>query len=91
MTGLTSVLPAQSGTVAGELYAEPPTLISLGFEWSIQGDANRNATASVSYRKVGGTDWTPGPQLLRIGGERMNDGPIQYTTPHMFSGSIFEL
>ncbi len=80
-----------SPTVAGELYAEPPTLISLGFEWSIQGDANRNATASVSYRKVGTSEWTPGPALLRIGGERLNDGPIQYTTPHMFSGSIFEL
>ena len=91
LAGFASASRAQTGTVAGELYAEPPTLISLGFEWSIQGDANRNATASVSYRKLGVTQWTPGPQLLRIGGERMNDGPIQYTTPHMFSGSIFEL
>ncbi len=88
---LATALQAQTGTVVGELYAEPPTLISLGFEWSIQGDENRNATVSVSYRPAGDSNWTPGPQLLRIGGERMNSGPIQYTTPHMFAGSIFEL
>ena len=57
-----SAVQAQSGTVAGELYAEPPTLISLGFEWSIQGDANRNATASVSSRKLGDTNGRPDPR-----------------------------
>lgn len=91
MLGFVPTMLAQNATVAGELYSEPPTLISLGFEWSIQGDANRNATVSVSYRKVGDASWTTGPQLLRIGGERLNDGPIQYNTPHMFSGSVFEL
>ena len=37
----------------GELVIEPPTLINLGFEWFIQGDANRNAAVEVSYRKKG--------------------------------------
>src|SRR4051812_17853989 len=31
MTGLAAAVHAQTATVAGELYAEPPTLISLGF------------------------------------------------------------
>ena len=39
-----------NGVTAGELVVEPPTLINLGFEWYIQGDANRNATVTVSFR-----------------------------------------
>ena len=34
--------PANAST-AGELVVEPPTLINLGFEWFLEGDANRNA------------------------------------------------
>ena len=30
---------------------EPPTLISLGFEWYIEGDDNHNARVEVQYRK----------------------------------------
>lgn len=41
------------GVSPGELVIDPPTLINLGFEWLIQGDANRNASVAVSYRKVG--------------------------------------
>jgi hypothetical protein len=41
----------------GELVVEPPTLICLGFEWRIEGDANANATASVAFRKKGTGDW----------------------------------
>jgi arylsulfatase A-like enzyme len=37
----------------GEFIVEPPTLINLGFEWHIDGDANRNARVAVSYRKAG--------------------------------------
>ncbi|MCG3776030.1 MAG: hypothetical protein JW395_2879 [Nitrospira sp.] len=46
---LPAVSFAADTTAAGELYVEPPTLISLGFEWSIQGDANRNASALDNY------------------------------------------
>lgn len=45
--------------LAGELVIEPPTLINLGFEWFIQGDANRNATVAVSFRKTGSPEWLP--------------------------------
>jgi hypothetical protein len=36
-------LLAADKTTAGELITEPPTLLSLGFEWRIEGDDNRNA------------------------------------------------
>ena len=89
------ILPAVSFaadiTTAGELYVEPPTLISLGFEWSIQGDADRDASVAVTYRKVGDTAWRTGLPLLRVGGERVNDSAHQFVTHHMFAGSIFEL
>jgi len=88
---LAAALAAQDLTRAGELTIEPPTLISLGFEWEIEGDANRNAQVQVSYRRAGDPEWREGSPLLRIGGERVNENALQYTTPHMFAGSIFDL
>ncbi len=41
----------------GKFIIEPPTLISLGFEWYIEGDDNRNATVEVWYREKGDNDW----------------------------------
>ena len=78
-------------TIARDLIVEPPTLISLGFEWLIDGDDNRNATVAVSYRRKGETRWTDGLPLLRIGHERINENALQYVTPNGFAGSIFEL
>ena len=48
---------AQSGTVAGRFTVEHPTLENLGFEWAITGDANRNASVSVEFRRVGEAAW----------------------------------
>jgi hypothetical protein len=42
-----SPLAAPDRVTTGEFIIEPPTLISLGFEWQIQGDDNRNAAVSV--------------------------------------------
>ena len=39
-----------NAVIPGELVIEPPTLINLGFEWFIQGDANRNAAVAVTFR-----------------------------------------
>ena len=47
----TTIASAADKTVAKDFITEPPTLISLGFEWMIDGDDNRNATVTVSYRK----------------------------------------
>ncbi|HEY6509683.1 MAG TPA: hypothetical protein VIY56_16790, partial [Vicinamibacterales bacterium] len=51
-------------SVPGELVVEPPTLINLGFEWFLEGDANRNAAVEVAYRKQGDAAWRPALPLL---------------------------
>ena len=84
-------LAAADRTTAGEFIAEPPTLVSLGFEWQIDGDDNRNAAVAVSYRKKGEQAWKAGLPLLRIGNERINENALQYMTPNGFAGSIFDL
>src|SRR5579872_3961596 len=84
-------LHAADRVTAGEFYTERPTLISLGFEWKIDGDDNRNASVAVAYRKKGETAWKEGLPLLRLGGERLNENAFNYVVPHMFAGSIFDL
>jgi hypothetical protein len=49
---------------------EPPTLINLGFEWYIEGDANHNGAVQVSYRKKGDDVWKAALPLLRIQNEQ---------------------
>ena len=92
---LLPVLPAyaQDGTTAGELIVEPATLNALGFEWTIDGDDNRNAAVAVAYRAEGTSDWQAGLPLLRIQNEEMRNvyNAFDYTAPNMFAGSIFDL
>jgi hypothetical protein len=79
-------------TVVGEPLIEPPTLISLGFEWPIDGDDNRNAKATVDYRRKGESDWRRGLDLLRLQREEtFLRGSLDYTAPNMFAGSLFDL
>lgn len=76
----------------GDIVVEPPTLISLGFEWPIEGDANRNASVSVDYRRRGDDGWRRGPPPLRLHGERtVFWDTLDYTAPNMFAGSLLEL
>ncbi len=86
---------AQDAVTAGELITEPPTLMALGFEWRIRGDANRNASADIFYREVttaGDTEWREGLPLLRLQGEFSEQwDAINYTAPNMFAGSVFDL
>ncbi|MCB1121298.1 MAG: hypothetical protein KJT03_07100, partial [Verrucomicrobiae bacterium] len=83
---------AQDSVKPGEFIIEPPTLQNLGFEWYINGDDNRNATVQVEYRVAGsGGEWKTGMPLLRIGDEHIERAGIDYTTPHMFAGSILDL
>jgi hypothetical protein len=77
---------------AANVIVEPATLISAGFEWLVDGDANRNTTVAVAYRKKGDADWRKGLPLLRIGSERtVFAGALDYTAPNMFAGSLFNL
>ena len=87
----TFTLQAANKTTAGEFITERPTLISLGFEWHIDGDDNHNASASVFYRKKGETAWKEGLPMLRMDHERINENSLQYIVPNMFAGSIFDL
>jgi hypothetical protein len=84
---------AQNATRAGRFHVERPTLLNLGFEWAIEGDANRNATVEVRFRKAGTAGWRPALPLLRIGGERphRNREAMTYTVPEGFAGSILNL
>ena len=86
-------LQAQNATRPGRFHVEHPTLLNLGFEWLIDGDANRNATVEVRFRKVGSPAWRPALPLLRIGGERVyrDRESMTYTVPEGFAGSILNL
>jgi ankyrin repeat protein len=72
----------------GTLDVLPPTLNNLGFRWFIAGDANRNATCAIEYRRAGDEAWTPGYPALRMGGEVSGGG---YVVPHQFGGSVLDL
>src|SRR5215467_6915262 len=84
-------LAAADRTTVKQFITEPPTLLSLGFEWRIDGDDNRNAAVAVSYRKKGEQTWKEGLPLLRIGNERINENSLHYIVPNGFAGSIFDL
>jgi hypothetical protein len=77
--------------VPGEVVFEPPTLQALGIEWPLAGDANRNATVSIRYRRKGTDAWREGLPLLRIGGEETKYLSLDFTAPSMFAGSVFDL
>jgi hypothetical protein len=86
------VAESAAATVAGELVIEPATLINLGFEWFIQGDANRNAAVAASFRKAGETAWRPALPLLRLQGERVYaESRVDVIAPNMFAGSVLDL
>jgi hypothetical protein len=87
-----SSLPSPNATVAGEILIEPPTLINLGVEWFIQGDANRNASVAVSFRKQGDAAWREALPLLRLQGERIYaESRVDVVSPNMFAGSVLDL
>jgi hypothetical protein len=76
----------------GDLVVDPPTLINLGFEWLIDGDANRNASVAVSYRKSGETAWKAAMPLVRLQNERVIQSNVfNLVLPNMFAGSILDL
>jgi hypothetical protein len=99
--------PTQNGTVSGDFTVERPTLVSLGFEWRIEGDDNHNAKVEVTYRRVGDQEWKPALPLLRVQSEFIGNragteaanrvgnpqprNAYDYQTPNMFSGSILNL
>jgi hypothetical protein len=86
-------IDAEAATRAGEFTVENPTLHNLGFEWRIEGDANRNARVDVQYRAAGESSWRHALPLLRIGGEKVyrRREHLEYVVPQGFAGSILNL
>src|SRR5690349_18288953 len=90
---------AQARTVTGDLWIEPPTLVSIGFEWRIEGDDNRNSSVAVTYRKKGEQQWHNALPLLRLQRESVSGGVprdggghfYSYVAPNLFAGSILNL
>src|SRR6516162_11496805 len=84
---------AEDRTLAGRFVVEHPTLVNLGFEWGIRGDANRNATVAVEFRAVGESGWREALPLVRIGGENVyrRREHLDYTVPDGFAGSILNV
>jgi hypothetical protein len=79
---------AQPGTAV----MEPPTTAALGVEWRIDGDANRNSSVALAWRRSGETAWRDGLPLLRLYGEAVQQGAsFHYVAPNMFAGSVFGL
>jgi hypothetical protein len=91
LLGTAAFCCAADKTTAKDFVTERPTLLSLGFEWHIDGDDNRNAAVAVYYRKKGDSAWREGLPLLRIGNERINENSLHYIVPNGFAGSIFDL
>ncbi len=84
--------PADFSVRPGELIVDHPTLINLGFEWLIDGDANRNASVAVTFRKVGDSAWTTALPLMRVQGERIAQPNVwNLVPPNMFAGSVLDL
>lgn len=88
-----TILAQKNATEAGMFTAEHPTLLNLGFEWSISGDENRNAKVEVQFRAVGENKWRDAMPLVRIGGEHIFRARehLDYTVPNGFAGNILNL
>jgi hypothetical protein len=87
-----SAAPGDASVTPGEFTVEHPTLNNLGFEWRIDGDANRNASVDVSFRKVGESAWRKGLPLARIQNEHLYQRNVfDLVAPNMFAGSILDL
>src|SRR5215813_1321542 len=58
-------VPSMNASQPGEPQPEPSTPLSLALRWPVKGDANRNATINVRFRKVGASDWRTAYPLFR--------------------------
>ena len=56
-----------------------PTLVSLGFEWRIDGDDNRNAQVTVSYRKAGEQIRRAGDFIRNVVYHAPEGGAVKFT------------
>ncbi len=82
---------AKAPAVAGELIVEEPSLFCAGFQWRIEGDANRNCAVTVAYRKAGAGDWKKGFPFLRCRGWDSAGTKYTFDVGNLLAGSLFDL
>ncbi len=78
---------AQTNLTIVDQKLDRPTVISLGVQVLVSGDANRNATVSVRYRSEGSSAWLDGLPLFHVRPSVV----VGATVPEQFAGSLFEL
>jgi hypothetical protein len=78
---------AQQALQPGEIVVDRPTVVSLGVQWLIAGDADHDASVTVRYREQGGSTWYDGMPLFRVYPADVADR----TVPQQFAGSLFDL
>ena len=84
--------PTDIQVTPGEVVVEHPTLTNIGLEWHIDGDANRNASVDVAFRKQGDTAWRKAMPLLRLQGEQtFSRNTWNLVAPNAFMGSVLDL
>ncbi|MBM4035539.1 MAG: hypothetical protein FJ291_27675 [Planctomycetes bacterium] len=87
-------LAGENATTPKELEAKA-TFHCIGLKWDVAGDANRNATCKVRFRRKGTTAWREGLDLFRVvfrsGDMEMNTGETRRGDINALSGSLFHL
>jgi hypothetical protein len=86
---LGGVARGQDALSPGLLLADEPTVQAIGLRWLVTGDDNRDATASVFFRRAGGPAWREALPLLRIHGETA--GQFDWICGNHFAGSVLGL
>jgi len=83
-----SLASAQTALTAGQLRSAT-TIHSIGLEWGITGDSDRDASGTVQYRIQGASSWTPAFRLVRVALSPSNTlaGSIMFLAP----GTTYEV
>lgn len=82
---------ANDAVTPGRVIEETPTLECLGVRWLVAGDDNRNARATVEYRRWATSDWVRGPDLFRVESAGMRPDVRPPAGQSVLAGSIFGL
>ena len=79
-----ATLIAQSNGATPGAIRTYSTISSIGVEWTVTGDADHDATASVEFRTAGSAAWRPALPLVRVdyNGSNMLAGSILFLSPN---------
>ena len=85
--------PPKTPSSAGEFVVDPPTLINLGFEWLVEGDANRSRVGRGVLSEDRRDRVAPGAAAAAAErrAHQATGSTIDVTVPNMFAGSILDL